>query len=88
MTTNATLQSLAEKLNALDLTDSETELLLHFMTSGLDEAEVSGFGDEPRVAVRGVPIGMPTQIFGTAPGRGIFGTAPGKGIFGTAPGKG
>jgi len=58
-THNQSMQSLANKLNGLELTTEENDILAALITGHGEEVEVQGFGESTEVQVRGFNIGMP-----------------------------
>ena len=60
-THSQSMQSLADKLNGLDLTSEEDDILAVLIAGHGEEAEVQGFGDLAEVRVRDFSIGMPAQ---------------------------
>lgn len=53
------LETLAAKLNDLDLTDDEAAVFTAILLGSAEDAEVSGFADGPQAEIRGFNIGMP-----------------------------
>ena len=58
------LETLAAKLNAVDLTDEEEAVLSAIITGHPQEPEVAGFADGPTAQLRGFNIGMPPTLLG------------------------
>jgi hypothetical protein len=58
------LETLAAKLNALELTEDEEAVLSVIITGRAQEPEVTGFADGPTARLRGFNIGMPPTLLG------------------------
>lgn len=72
MSNDNALETLAEKLNGLDLTDAEETVLAVIIAGKAEEVEVGGFADGLSAEIRGFNIGMPPTIIPETP-------SPGKG---------